>query len=91
MMDVNKLKKITIVNLTAICRAHMTLSHLDCQMRDSLYTAILDQQASIQEAINAGADMAIRSGLIKHEKTWERMESEGGQGPSKWPRQTILK
>ena len=85
-MDVNKLRKITVVNLTAICRAHMTLSRLDCQTRASLYAAILNQQASVQEAINAGADMAIRSGLVKHGKTRERRESEGGQGARKRPR-----
>ena len=84
-MDINKLRKITIINLTAICRAHMTLSRLDCQMRASLYAAILNQQASVQEAINAGADMTIRSGLVKHGKTQERRESEGGQGPRKQP------
>jgi hypothetical protein len=85
-MDIKKFSKITVVNLTAICRVHMMLSRLDCQTRASLYAAIMNQQASVQEAINAGADMAIRSGLVKHGKLRERRESESGQGSRKRPR-----
>ena len=78
-MDLNKLSRITVANLTAICRTYMTLSRLDCQTRGSLYSAIQIQPTFVQEAINVGVERAIQSGLVKHGKTRERREDEDFQ------------
>ena len=82
-MDVNDFNKITVVNLTAICRSHMMLSRLDCQTRASLYIAIQKQSTLVQEAIGVGVQTAICSGFVKHGKVRERREAEDGQGRSK--------
>ena len=82
-MDLNKLSKITVVNLTAICRSYMTLSRLDCQTKGSLYAAIRNQTTIVQEAINEGVERAIRSGIVKNRKLRDRKDDEQIQGPSK--------
>jgi len=80
-MDVDILRKISVVNLKNICRHHMRLTHLNSQSRASLYSAISGQHTTIQEAINVQAGRAIQSGLTKYGR--ESREGGGGQGPSK--------
>jgi hypothetical protein len=85
-MDFNKLNMITVVDLTVICRCHMTLSRLDCQTRASLYTAIQNQIFLVQDAIDDDVEKAIQGGFVKHKKVRKRKEMGDSQGPSKRPR-----
>ena len=78
-MDVDILRKISVVNLKNICRPHMRLTH--CQTRASLYSAISGQSTAVQETINTQAGRAIRNGLTKYGR--ESREGRDGQGPSK--------
>ena len=64
-MNFNKLAKISVFDLTAICRSHMHLSRLDCQTRVNLHSAIRNQPISVQEAIEVDVDLAIQKGLVE--------------------------
>jgi hypothetical protein len=88
-MDVNNFNKITVIDLTAICRSHMKLSRLDCQTRASIYTAIQKQHIVVQEAIDVGVETAVQGGFVKHGKVRKRREAEDGHGGCK--RQRLYK
>ena len=82
-MDINKFNKMTVFDLTAICRPHMMLSRLDRQTRASLYAAIQKQHTLVQEAIDVGVETAIHNGFVKHGKLRKRKEAEDGHGRCK--------
>ena len=82
-MNFNKLAKISVFDLTAICRSHMHMSRLDCQTRVNLHSAIRNQPISVQEAIEVDVDLAIQKGLVKYGRIRERNHVEEDQGHSK--------
>lgn len=81
MADTNNLEKISVSNLTDICRTYMQLSRLDCQSRASLYSAIFGQPIMVQESISAEVNSAIQNGHVKYER--KSKESGSGREPSK--------
>ena len=82
-MNFNNLKKISVVDLTAICRSHFDLLRRDGQTRASVQSAIRNQPISVQAAIDVDIESAIQKGLVKYGKTRERVHVEDGQGASK--------
>jgi hypothetical protein len=82
-MDIKKFNKMTVIDLTAICRPHMMLTRLDRQTRASLYAAIQKQHTLVQEVIDVGVEMAIRDGIVKHGKARKRKVAENGHGQCK--------
>ena len=66
MSDTDNLGKISVVNLTKICRHHIQLSRLDCRTRASLYSAILGQPTTVQEIIVAEVNGVIKNGSVKY-------------------------
>ncbi len=85
-MDIANLGKISVANITKICKRHMQLSSLDCKSRANLYSAISGQHNTVQGAINVEISNAIRSGITKYGK--RSRETESGQGPSKRQRRS---
>jgi hypothetical protein len=85
-MDLNELNKITVVELTAICRCHIALSRLDCRTRASLYAAVQEQNPLVRDAINVDVEKAIQSGFVKYKKGRERREMGESERRSKRPR-----